>query len=1066
MAPKIYREDQAMPPPDDRKGLTTSFFTPLQKRDTAETEFFVAAPHERKGSLAQIAQQQVLIRRPPLGAIAFSNQQMESEWLRYARTTYFQRLGPTCASLCGVLFMMLVVMIIVTVYLEVSLPDSPSALQLHVRDDAVRWTIALAVHFGVSFVVLGYVRCRGLISSSSEDTMPTSYCKVVLIHSYFCTWFALWLGTLTFLSVLNKFRRLEADGWADTQEQVIMLSEHARASNNSAALISLVSLGCFMRGFKLSYEQSVLMGLVMLVSTIVSWTIQPAELDLDHMSLSSWTNLVWVVLSVVTEVALVRATEKVRRRLFHLRKVMEHSYTTLIHENKMLLEASARPSAAAHLDFESPVQKVINFLRQLQADTRLLQWQGAIESTIHKLARAKLHDLFLPTAVNIPTFEGERGSTAETEMVEHIVGLGENHRNDADELDVDEEIDHTVGSHTLDDGVAVEDRRRAILKDMARNRFGVSNNKNNKKNGSAGFVKAVSKKIVKGTTGMSSTGLAMLNGGGSGGGGGGSPSLTRIDDTEADAQVGAARAKRAGGGSLSPQPSSLDSPAKASRQADAKILTTETGSPTTLTTVSRDGEVGSGREISPPSRRGPCSCSSASNDSFRTTAGSPSMNASFYDTRLRVLQDSMPLWGCGPRSIFGLQEIFGPDLLFFMLESAFREFDLFEHFSIDAQKLQHLCSAIVAGYNDLPYHNYIHAMDVTHGTYWLLKQRLGMNAHSRHSSTEASSGSACITDVAHTSSASAKPGEALWECIPKYAVCAGLLAAAIHDINHDGYNNAFHVATGSQLAMTYNDKSCLESMHASIGLQLIRHTNNDVLEHMSIDQRRKFRTLSVDMIMGTDLANHFEGLSQIQLKAAEGFKLCGANSDLALLMANVVHAADLGSTANPPPVYFDWMQRVFREFFFQGEREREAKIPLTPFMDRSTASIPKAQQGFLKYICTPLFRALVEVIPSFQVGVDNANDVIETLHDLEAFTTDEIMGAARLGDLLPNRSPAELEPLVTSPPASARAQVLRPQVVGAEMLHASPETTLNLSAKPTVETQGMGEAHSMATFEA
>ena len=49
----------------------------------------------------------------------------------------------------------------------------------------------------------------------------------------------------------------------------------------------------------------------------------------------------------------------------------------------------------------------------------------------------------------------------------------------------------------------------------------------------------------------------------------------------------------------------------------------------------------------------------------------------------------MPLWACGDQSIFGLNEAFGPDLLFFMLEHAFRHFNLFEHFAIDAQKLQY-----------------------------------------------------------------------------------------------------------------------------------------------------------------------------------------------------------------------------------------------------------------------------------------------------------------------------------------------------------------------------------------
>lgn len=409
-------------------------------------------------------------------------------------------------------------------------------------------------------------------------------------------------------------------------------------------------------------------------------------------------------------------------------------------------------------------------------------------------------------------------------MVENIVGLGENHRNDADELEADLDIDHTVGVHKLDDGVPVEERRKAILKDVTRNRFGAGASK-------IRLAKSMSRKI-------------LLPRGAS----------TTASEAERERQ-------KLASGTLSPQPSSLDSPAKASRQPDAKMLTSETGT--------REVEVVSGR-LSPTSRRGIFSCSSDIG-SFRSTVSSPTqMSASFFDARLKMLQESMGQWGCGPRSIFGLHEVFGPDLLFFMLESAFREFDLFEHFSIDAQKLQSLCSAIVDGYNDLPYHNYIHGMDVTHGTYWLLKQRLGSGASGGNRMSVVGRASAVMGEVTGRGSGAVAPARAheeLWESIPKYAVCAGLLAAAIHDVNHDGFNNAFHVATGSDLAMTYNDKSCLESMHASIGLQLIRHPNNDVLEHMSLEQKRKFRTLSVDMIMGTDLANHFEGVSQLQVRA-------------------------------------------------------------------------------------------------------------------------------------------------------------------------------------------------------
>ena len=674
--------------------------------------------------------------------------------------------------------------------------------------------------------------------------------------------------------------------------------------------------------------------------------------------------------------------EKVRRRLFHLQKVMESSHHSVLEENHMLKHGRDSSHLAGLMDLESPVQKVINLLRAMQADASLLEWQAAIETTIHKLARAKLHDLFLPSALQLPSSSTSGDRHSETEMVEQILGLGENHRNDADELDADRLTTHD-GPHKLDDGVLVEDRRAEILKHVTRSRFGSGASK-------VRLAKSVSKKIIR-----KATGGAM-----------------GCQETETMASKLSPSSSSNGGGG------SLDSPAKAARPVETKIISADVG-------VS---DRAASQSAFSPSRILATSESSAA--SFRTHSNaSPSFH--MFDGRLKTLENAMPHWGCGARSIFGLHEHFGPDLLFFILEHAFREFDLFEHFSIDAQKLQHLCSAIVAGYNDHPYHNYIHACDVTHGTYWLLRQRM-RSAHERNEQRKSTWGAALLSESRATihqrhsvQPPHSKPttdrtpqGDTLGESIPKYAVLAALLSGAIHDINHDGVNNAFHVATSSNLAMMYNDKSVLESMHASTGLQLLRLASNNVLEHMLPDQQRKFRTLCVDMIMGTDLANHFEGLSQMQVKSTEGFKLCGENADLALVLSNVVHAADLGSVSHPPHVYFDWMQRVFREFFTQGERERELGLPVTPFMDRPTASIPKAQQGFVKYICQPLFKAIVEVIPTLRVALDNMNANLDTLVELEAFSTDDIMSAGMVHELLPARAPPE-PPEPSSPTSPA-----------------------------------------------
>uniref|UniRef100_A0A7S3FB91 Phosphodiesterase n=1 Tax=Haptolina ericina TaxID=156174 RepID=A0A7S3FB91_9EUKA len=371
--------------------------------------------------------------------------------------------------------------------------------------------------------------------------------------------------------------------------------------------------------------------------------------------------------------------------------------------------------------------------------------------------------------------------------------------------------------------------------------------------------------------------------------------------------------------------------------------------------------------------------------------------AALQDERLRTLERHMSSWDFNEHTIFGMADLLGPDLLFFMMEHACRQFGLFDALKIDAQKLYNLCGRIVAGYNDHPYHNWIHACDVLHGIFWLLSQKMSnvnesegrfeaspamrrtgagvrtskhreggrdrhsfgqkhgarasvplgrgrgesQPAHSR-SSQELGRSMSGVIDVHRTS---CRAQGHIWKAMSKNSIFAALLGAAFHDINHDGYNNAFHVSIASQLALTYNDKSVLENMHTSVGLSLMLHADSDVLDHLSTKARQEFRSLTVNMIMGTDLAVHFEQLAQFQMKIELGFQLQGDNNDLAVFLPNLLHAADLGSTARPPPLYYDWMQRVFQEFFRQGNEQKRRGLEVTPFMDRDTASITKAQQA-------------------------------------------------------------------------------------------------------------------------
>ena len=70
---------------------------------------------------------------------------------------------------------------------------------------------------------------------------------------------------------------------------------------------------------------------------------------------------------------------------------------------------------------------------------------------------------------------------------------------------------------------------------------------------------------------------------------------------------------------------------------------------------------------------------------------------------------------------------------------------------------------------------------------------------------------------------------------------AMLFAAAIHDAEHTGTTNDFHVSTQSPLAILYNDKSVLENHHLATAWKILKKDN--ILVPLADDESEYFRDL-------------------------------------------------------------------------------------------------------------------------------------------------------------------------------------------------------------------------------
>ena len=93
-----------------------------------------------------------------------------------------------------------------------------------------------------------------------------------------------------------------------------------------------------------------------------------------------------------------------------------------------------------------------------------------------------------------------------------------------------------------------------------------------------------------------------------------------------------------------------------------------------------------------------------------------------------------------------------------------------------------------------------------------------------------------------------------------------LVAAIAHDVGHLGVNNAFLVKTRHDLAMIHNDKSPLENMHCSQLYEMLKKPEWNIMSTLNDSQWRESRKIILSLILGTDMAHHFDQVSKCQVQ--------------------------------------------------------------------------------------------------------------------------------------------------------------------------------------------------------
>eukprot|EP00803_Ostreobium_quekettii_P008653 evm.model.scf_627.4 EVM.evm.TU.scf_627.4 scf_627:46227-55552(+) len=263
-------------------------------------------------------------------------------------------------------------------------------------------------------------------------------------------------------------------------------------------------------------------------------------------------------------------------------------------------------------------------------------------------------------------------------------------------------------------------------------------------------------------------------------------------------------------------------------------------------------------------------------------------------------------------------------------------------------------------YNDVPYHNFFHCVDVTHATYRFIM----LTIHKTHMTR-----------------------------VERFAL---VVAALCHDLDHPGLNNAFLVNSRSELARLYNDNSVLENRHVSCLYTLVaEHPEADVFQLLDEATWKEVRKIAIGAILHTDMQHHFAMVSKVDVfyelhasainvygraDSVEGdyevFQsgLFKTTEDRLFMISMLLHCADISNAVKPLKISERWATNVLNEFFAQGDLEQERGLPISPMCNRDTTSRPQSQINFIEFIVAPLYFQVVRIFPELRLSMINLRD--------------------------------------------------------------------------------------------
>jgi len=262
-------------------------------------------------------------------------------------------------------------------------------------------------------------------------------------------------------------------------------------------------------------------------------------------------------------------------------------------------------------------------------------------------------------------------------------------------------------------------------------------------------------------------------------------------------------------------------------------------------------------------------------------------------------------------------------------------------------------SSCEATYLPNPFHNFTHGLDVMHMMAYILTTTRGE------------------------------------QFLPDFTQFWLLIAAVAHDSGHLGVNNLYLAEVSHELAVMYNDQSPLENMHCAKLFEMLKDPGANVFREVDKNLYKEIRMGIIETILHTDMTKHNAIVKDssmfYQMNSADEIPweskvvtLIEENpSNKQMILNTLLHTADIHNPSKPWELCRKIALLCLQEFFYQGDMEKAAGIPVQMLNDRDKVNVPNSQIGFIEFVIAPLVFSVVSIFPRLNGMADRLGNNIQ-----------------------------------------------------------------------------------------